>query len=126
MGTNRRGLLGLASLATLAGLRPTWAAGNHELRFSDMKKAASTACLYHVDFGDPARFSQVLNNVTNHFAVYDNDPKKITLVIVTHSAGIKYFLTDLAGTPWEKETLDPAIYEKFVGLTKLGLETYLC
>ena len=34
--------------------------------------------------------------------------------------------TSGAGTPWEKETIDPEIYKRFVGLTKYGLEAYLC
>src|SRR5918911_2398432 len=110
--TSRRGLLGAASVAVaslVAGTRISFA-GNKQLAFSDMNKGKGTSCLYHCDFGDPQRFAQVLNNINNHFGAYDNDPNKIKIVIVTHSAGIKFFLTDLKDTPWEKETLDPALY----------------
>jgi intracellular sulfur oxidation DsrE/DsrF family protein len=47
-------------------------------------------------------------------------------VVVAHAAGIKFFLEDRAGTPWEKETIDPELYQRFVGLTKYGAEGYLC
>jgi uncharacterized protein len=91
-----------------------------------LKKDTEVACLYHADFGDPARFSQMLNNINNHYSVYEADPLKLKLVVVAHAGAIKFFLEDLAGTPWEKETLDPEIYKRFVGLTKYGLEAYLC
>jgi intracellular sulfur oxidation DsrE/DsrF family protein len=38
---------------------------------------------------------------------------------------VKYFLSGLKASPWENETIDPAIYNRFVELTKLGLEAYL-
>jgi intracellular sulfur oxidation DsrE/DsrF family protein len=47
-------------------------------------------------------------------------------VVVAHAAGIKFFLEDLSGTPWEKDKIDPEIYQRFVGLTKYGVEAYLC
>jgi intracellular sulfur oxidation DsrE/DsrF family protein len=124
MTTLRRGMLGLFGLAA-SGFAAAAAEGKH-LTFSDLKKFSGTAVLYHVDFGEPARFAQVLNNITNHYGAYDNDPNSIKIVIVTHSQGVKYFITDLSGTPWEKESIDPAIYNRFVELTKLGLEAYLC
>jgi intracellular sulfur oxidation DsrE/DsrF family protein len=127
MTTNRRGVFGLFGLAAsgFAAAAAAAAEGKH-LKFSDLKKSPGMAVLYHVDFGEPARFAQVLNNITNHYAAYDNDPKKIKIVIVTHSQGVKYFMTDLSGTPWEKETIDPAIYSRFVELSRVGLEAYLC
>jgi intracellular sulfur oxidation DsrE/DsrF family protein len=124
MTTGRRGVFGLFGLAA-SGFGAAAAEGKH-LKFSDLKKFPGMAVLYHVDFGEPARFAQVLNNITNHYGAYDNDPKKIKIVIVTHSQGVKYFMTDLGGTPWEKETVDPAIYSRFVELSGLGLEAYLC
>jgi uncharacterized protein len=45
---------------------------------------------------------------------------------VAHGGGIKFFLDDLSGTPWEKDSIDPDIYRRFVGLTKFGVEAYLC
>jgi len=124
MTTRRVGMFSFFGLAA-SGFAAAAAESKH-LKFADLKKFAGTAVLYHVDFGESARFAQVLNNITNHFGAYDNDPKKVKIVIVTHSQGVKYFMTDLSGTPWEKETIDPAIYNRFVELTKLGLEAYLC
>jgi intracellular sulfur oxidation DsrE/DsrF family protein len=129
MGTSRRGLFGLMTLAAGFAFRPQSAKADTETRkldLSELKKGPGVSCLYHCDFGDPARFAQVLTNISNHYGAYDNDSEKVKIVIVTHSQGIKFFLSDLAGTPWEKETLDPAVYDRFVGLTKLGLEAYLC
>jgi uncharacterized protein len=126
MTTSRRGLLGLFSLAAAGAGAKAASAAPQALDMEKLKKDADVACLYHADFGDPARFSQMLNNINNHYSVYEGDPFKVRLVIVAHSASIKFFLEDLAGTPWEKETIDPAIYKRFLGLTKLGLEAYLC
>jgi intracellular sulfur oxidation DsrE/DsrF family protein len=126
MTTSRRGLLGLFSLAAAGAGAKAASAAPQGLDMEKLKKDADVACLYHADFGDPARFSQMLNNINNHYSVYDSDPFKVKLVIVAHSAAIKFFLSDLSGTPWEKETIDPEIYKRFIGLTKFGLEVYLC
>ena len=126
MSTSRRGLFGLFSLAA-AGLGARAAqAAPAKLDMATLAKDTEVACLYHADFGDQARFSQLLNNINNHYSVYEADPLKLKLVVVAHAAAIKFFLEDLAGTPWEKETIDPEIYKRFVGLTKYGLEAYLC
>ena len=53
----------------------------------------------------------------NHYAAYDFDIK-LRLVVVAHAAGIKFFLEDRSGTPWEKDNIDPEIYQRFVGLTR--------
>jgi uncharacterized protein len=74
MTTSRRGVFGLFALAA-SGVAAAAAEGNKHLKFSDLKKFAGTSVLYHVDFGEPARFGQVLNNITNHYAAYNNDPK---------------------------------------------------
>ncbi len=126
MSTTRRGMIGAlaasgASLATTAALAaPTL------LDLNAVKKEADVACLYHCDFGDPQRFSQMLQNMLNHYSAYEFDSFKLKLVLVAHAAGIKFFLNDLSGTPWEKETINPEIYQRFVGLTKYGVEAYLC
>ena len=91
-----------------------------------IKKDTDIACLYHCDFGDPQRFSQMLQNMLNHYSAYEFDTFKLKLVVVAHGAGIKFFLDDRTGTPWEKETIDPELYKRFVGLTKYGVEAYLC
>ncbi len=96
------------------------------LDFKSLKRDTDIACLYHCDFGDPGRFSQMLQNMLNHYSAYDFDPLRLKLVIVAHGAGIKFFLEDRGGTPWEKDQIDPDIYKRFVGLTKYGAEGYLC
>ena len=107
MSTSRRSLFGLFSLAA-AGLGARAAqAAPAKLDMATLTKDTEVACLYHADFGDQARFSQLLNNINNHYSVYEADPLKLRLVVVAHSAAIKFFLDDLAGTPWEKETIDP-------------------
>jgi intracellular sulfur oxidation DsrE/DsrF family protein len=45
---------------------------------------------------------------------------------VAHGTGLKFFLDDLSGTPWEQETVDPDLYKRLVGLSKYGVEAYLC
>jgi hypothetical protein len=32
----------------------------------------------------------------------------------------------LSGTPWAKDTIDSDLYKRFVGLSKYGVEAYLC
>jgi hypothetical protein len=91
-----------------------------------LKKEAEIACLYHCDFGDPQRFSQLLQNMLNHYSVYEFDPFKLKLVIVAHGQGLKFFLDDLAGTPWAADKINPEIYARLVGLAKYGVEVYLC
>lgn len=106
--------------ATSARANPT------VLDLSKLKKETDIACLYHCDFGEPQRFSQLLQNMLNHYSVYAFDNFKLKLVLVAHGAGIKFFLEDLSGTPWERDTIEPEIYKRFVGLTKYGVEAYLC
>ena len=125
MSTTRRGMIGAlaASGASLAGAA---LAAPTVLDLASVKKETDVACLYHCDFGDPQRFSAMLQNMNNHYSAYEFDSFKLKLVMVVHSAGLKFFLEDLAGTPWEKDTIDPDIYKRFVALTKYGVEAYLC
>jgi intracellular sulfur oxidation DsrE/DsrF family protein len=124
--TSRRNFIGALALsgaalgATRAGATPA------QLSLSDIKKDTDVACLYHCDFGEVSRFSQMLTNMNNHLSVYEFDPMRVKLVIVTHGAGIKYFLADRTGTPWEKDQIDDDIFKRYVGLTKFGIECYLC
>ena len=123
---SRRGFIGALALSgatlTVTGLN----AAPEKLDFSSIKKDTDFACLYHCDFGDPGRFSQMLGNINNHLSVYEFDPMRIKVVVVAHGAGLKFFLSDLAGTPWEKEKIDPELYERFTSLSKYGVEGYLC
>jgi intracellular sulfur oxidation DsrE/DsrF family protein len=124
--TSRRGILGALAVsgATLAASRVAAAPG--KLDFSQLKKDTDIACLYHCDFGDQKRFGQLLTNMNNHLSVYEFDTMRVKLVLVTHGAGVKFFLNDLSGTPWAKDEVDPELYKRFVGLTKFGIEAYLC
>jgi len=123
--TTRRGMIGAlaasgATLATSALAAPTL------LDLNAVKKDTDVACLYHCDYGDPQRFSAMLQNMNNHYSAYEFDAFKLKLVMVVHSAGLKFFLDDLSGTPWEKEAINPEIYQRFTALTKYGAEAYLC
>ena len=124
--TTRRGVIGAiaASGATLAAQRLD--AAPQLLDVTAVKKDTDIACLYHCDFGDSNRFSQMLTNLNNHLSVYEFDPFRIKLVIVAHGAGIKFFLQDLAATPWSKDSIDPDLFKRAVGLAKFGVEVYLC
>jgi len=47
------------------------------LPYKDFEKETPVAVVYHLDFGDPNRFGQMLTNISNHLSVYDNDPFKV-------------------------------------------------
>ncbi len=97
------------------------------LPFADMKKDTDLACLYHCDFGNDKRYSAMLRNINNHLSVYNFDPLKIKIVIVAHSAGIRFHLKTLAGTPWAFDPpIDPELGKRMDSLGKYGVEAYLC
>ena len=54
-----------------------------------------------------------------------NSTLRVKLLIV-HGAGVKFFLDDLTDTPWANDKIDPDLYKRFTGLTKFGVEAYLC
>lgn len=124
---NRREVFG-AIIGTGAVLATAGAANSNPvpIDLGQLKRDTDLACLYHCDFGEPARFSQMLQNMLNHYSAYDFDPLKLKLVVVAHGAGLKFFLDDLKETPWEKETIDPDLFKRFAALTKYGVEAYLC
>ena len=124
--TSRRGFLGALAVsgATIAASRAV--AAPEKVKLSDLKKDTDIACLYHCDFGDPKRFGQLLTNMNNHLSVYEFDNMRVKLVIVTHGAGVQFFLDDLSGTPWADNKIDPDLYKRVTGLTKFGVEAYLC
>jgi len=83
--------------------------------------------LYHADFGEEKRFKTMLRNIRNHLSVYDNDPTKVKIVIVAHGAGVKFFMKDLTGSPWEKENIDTkAIEQELRDLNIYGVEPLIC
>lgn len=92
----------------------------------DLRKEADVACLYHCDFGDPARFSQMLTNIGNHFDAYGADPFAIQLAIVAHGPGLKFFLSSLEETQWRDEVTVPQIFPRVEALMRSGLRVYLC
>jgi intracellular sulfur oxidation DsrE/DsrF family protein len=125
---DRRHLIGAlaAGSAVLAGTLPVMAA-NPELKLTDLKKDTDVACLYHCDFGDDRRYDAMLRNINNHLSAHDFDPLGVKIVIVAHGAGIKYHLSDLAGTPWEKApAIDPEYEKRMAALAQYGVEVYLC
>jgi intracellular sulfur oxidation DsrE/DsrF family protein len=124
-GIDRRHVLG-GLVTGGAAISAAAAAAPVELAIKDFKKEAELACIYHCDFGDAARFSQQLRNINNHLAQYNFDRAKLKIVIVTHAAGIKYFLADLAGTPWSEEQLDPELDKRMKALGEHGVEVFLC
>jgi uncharacterized protein len=122
---NRRLLLAWSALFG-AGAASAAHAAPKPVGFGDFKKEAEVNVVYHCDFGDQNRFGQMLTNINNHLSVYEFDPFRAKIVIVTHGAGVKFFLTDLAGTPWEKDTIDPELTGRVAALAKYGVEVYLC
>jgi intracellular sulfur oxidation DsrE/DsrF family protein len=123
---DRRNILGAVAAAGSALAAGTVAAAPAMLKFSDLKKDADVACLYHCDFGDPARFGQMLVNIANHYAAGGTNPLELQLCIVAHGAGVKFFLESLEGTPWVDEVTVPKIFERVENLGKNGLRVYLC
>lgn len=124
---SRRQVIG-AITATGAAIAASRAASGSPgvLDLATIKKDADIACLYHCDFGDPRRFSQMLQNMLNHYSAYEFDTFRLKLVMVAHGAGLKFFLNDLSGTPWANEKIDPDLYRRFLGLAQYGVEAYLC
>ena len=122
----RRHLLG--GLAVGGGLLAARAAlaKPQEIDMAEIKKDADVACAYHCDFGDAGRIGQMITNINNHLSVYDHDPFRIKIVVVAHGQGIKPFLKDLEGTPWSKDTVPSDIFARYEGLSKFGVEVYLC
>lgn len=124
---NRREIFGaLIGSGAILAAASTVKANPVALKLSDIKKDTDIACLYHCDFGDPGRFSQMMQNMLNHYSAYEFDTLKLKLVVVAHGAGIKFFMEDRTGTPWEKDNIDPELFKRFTGLAKYGVEAYLC
>src|ERR1043166_8044603 len=78
MTTTRRGMIGAlaASSASLAG---TALAAPAVFALARLKKEPDVACLYHCGFGDPQRFSAMLQNMNNHYSAYEFDAFKLKL-----------------------------------------------
>lgn len=123
---DRRHFFGGVALAGGALAAEAARAAPASLAYSDLKKDADVACLYHCDFGDPARFGQMLVNISNHFAAGGSNPLDLQLCIVAHGPGVKFFLKSLEGTAWADEVTVPKIFERVEPLAASGLQIYLC
>lgn len=122
----RNVLAGLAIAGSAAATTAAAKAQSRALDLKSVKKDTDVACVYHCDFGDPGRVGQMITNIDNHLSVYDYDPFKAKIVVVAHGQGIKPFLDSLEGTPWAKDKAEPALFERFRNLARLGVEVYLC
>lgn len=123
--SSRRSLLAAAA-SGLAVAATSAAAAPKELSLADIKKEADVACVYHCDFGDPARFDQMLTNIANHYSAYGADPFALQLAIVAHGAGVKFFLKDLEGTSRASDSAALKSFERVDALAKNGLKVHLC
>jgi intracellular sulfur oxidation DsrE/DsrF family protein len=124
---DRRGFFKLLGIAGSIPLLGKFAhSAPPKLGFKDLKKESQINVVYHADFGDPQRFTTMLRNIRNHLSVYDNDPTKIKIVIVAHGQGVKFFMKDLTGSPWEKENFDPKIGEEVRDLNAYGVDPLIC
>jgi len=72
---DRRFLLRLGAFLGAGSL--LGARANERVAYKDFEKETPVAVVYHLDFGDPNRFGQMLTNISNHLSVYDNDPFKV-------------------------------------------------
>ncbi len=103
-------------------------ASSKDLKFESIRKETPVGVLYHCDFGQIDRFTTMMRNIGNHLSVYNYDPFKIKIVVVAHGPGVKYFMKDLTGSPWENEKaeLDKA-HEVVKNLLQYGaLDIYIC
>jgi intracellular sulfur oxidation DsrE/DsrF family protein len=124
---DRRHVLTALAAGGLASVGASSARGaTRDLDIAEMKKETDVACLYHCDFGDDRRYSDMLRNIHNHLSVYDFDPFQVKIVIVAHSGGIKYHLKTLQGTTWAQSPLDPELDQRMQALAGHGVEVYLC
>ncbi len=125
---DRRDFLKVGALSLGVSLAGSVAsAKNVRLSFEDMKKEAKVNVIYHADFPQEKRFKTMLRNITNHLSVYDFDPFKIKIVVVSHGAGAKFLLKDLKGTKWAKEPIDQkALRIKMEELLQYGVDFYVC
>ncbi|MCV9936955.1 DsrE family protein [Boseaceae bacterium BT-24-1] len=122
---SRRALMLAAASSVVAAATPVLAAPR-QTALADLKKDADVACLYHCDFGEPQRFTQMLQNIANHYSAYDADPFALQLAIVAHGPGVKFFLENLDDTAWREETVIPKIFERVEDVAKNGLKVHLC
>lgn len=123
---DRRAVLGGIAMAGGALASAAAISAPAMLQLSDLKKEGEVACVYHCDFGEEPRYSQMLTNISNHYSVYGADPFALQIVVVAHGAGVKFFLEDLEGTKWKDEASALKTFARVEDLAKNGLAIYLC
>ncbi len=125
---DRRGFFKWISLFASVTLINKFAqATPQKLDMSQVKKDAEIGVVYHCDFPQEDRFRTMLRNIGNHLSVYDFNPMKIKIVVVAHGPGVKFFMKDLSGTPWEKEAIKlQELYEEEKSLSTYGVEYLIC
>ncbi|RMH79435.1 MAG: hypothetical protein D6674_08035 [Acidobacteria bacterium] len=125
---NRRGFFKWFSLlASVPIVGKIANASPQRLKMEEVKKEASIGVVYHCDFPQVDRFTTMLRNISNHLSVYNNDPFKIKIAVVAHGPGVKFFMKDLTGSPWEKEQLNiEELYRAERDLTVYGVDFYIC
>ena len=124
---NRREIIGaLAASGAVLASTPAHAPIRSPLDLAQIKKDTDVACLYHCDFGDPQRFSQMLQNMLNHYSAYEFDTFKLKLVVVAHGRASSSSSTTAPERRGRRTTSIRELYQRFVGLTKYGVEGYLC
>ncbi len=125
---DRRGLFKwLTVLASLPFAQKVAGAAPPRLKMEDVKKEAQLGVVYHCDFPQEARFKAMLGNIRNHLSVYDNDPFKIKIAVVAHGHGVKFFMKDLSGSPWENEPIKiEELYSTEKDLLAYGVDFYIC
>ncbi|MEN3034520.1 MAG: DsrE family protein [Aquificaceae bacterium] len=122
---NRRLLLGLFTLGIT--LPFTVRSANKKLELKDLKSNAELGVVYHCDFGQEDRFRTMLTNIRNHLSVYENNPLKLKVVVVVHGQGLKFFVKDLAGTPWSQEQIKLSeLHQQEKDLSLMGVDFYIC
>lgn len=122
---SRRALMLAAASGVVAATAPALAAPR-QTALAELRKEADIACLYHCDFGDPPRFVQMLQNISNHYSAYGADPFALQLAIVAHGPGVKFFLESLEDTSWRDEVMVPKIFERVEDVARNGLKVHLC
>lgn len=127
-GMDRRGFFKIFTLfASVPILSKLASASQKTLDVSELRREAELGVVYHCDFPQEDRFMTMLRNIGNHLSVYDFNPTKIKIVVVAHGSGVKFFMKDLSGTPWERENLKVhEIYEQERSLSMYGVEYYIC
>ncbi|MCS6958033.1 MAG: DsrE family protein [Aquificaceae bacterium] len=114
-------------LASLPLVNRVASATPSRMEMSQIRKEAEIGVVYHCDFPQEDRFRTMLRNIGNHLSVYDYNPMKIKIVVVAHGAGVKFFMKDLSGSPWEKETIKiQELYEEERSLITYGVDFYIC